>query len=172
MNKKGFTLVELLSVIVLIGLLLGIGVPGVMRISKKMKERSFNTKKEQIEQAATLWGQDNRTRLSKSTCKVLESSVEKEYPCYKISIKELIEEDYLDMIFGLCDKYNTNDYYVNMAVAWLISICYIKYPDITIKYIKNNKLDDFTHNKVIQKIRESYRVSREDKIYLNGLKRK
>ena len=96
MNKKGFTLVELLSVIVLIGLLLGIGVPGVMRISKKMKERSFNTKKEQIEQAATLWGQDNRTRISKSTCKVLESSVEKEYPCYKISIKELIEEDYLD----------------------------------------------------------------------------
>lgn len=96
MNKKGFTLVELLSVIVLIGLLLGIGVPGVMRISKKMKERSFNTKKEQIEQAATLWGQDNRTRLSKSTCKVLESSVEKEYPCYKISIKELIKEDYLD----------------------------------------------------------------------------
>ena len=96
MNKKGFTLVELLSVIVLIGLLLGIGVPGVMRISKKMKERSFNTKKEQIEQAATLWGQDNRTRLSKSTCKVLESGVEKEYHCYKISIKELIEEDYLD----------------------------------------------------------------------------
>lgn len=96
MNKKGFTLVELLSVIVLIGLLLGIGVPGVMRISKKMKERSFNTKKEQIEQAATLWGQDNRTRLNKSTCKVLESSVEKEYSCYKISIKELIEEDYLD----------------------------------------------------------------------------
>ncbi len=96
MNKKGFTLVELLSVIVLIGLLLGIGVPGVMRISKKMKERSFNTKKEQIEQAATLWGQDNRTRLSKSTCKVLESSVKKEYPCYKISIEELIKEDYLN----------------------------------------------------------------------------
>lgn len=96
MNKKGFTLVELLSVIVLIGLLLGIGVPGVMRISKKMKERSFNTKKEQIEQAATLWGQDNRTRLSKSTCKVLESSVEKDYPCYKISIRKLIEEDYLN----------------------------------------------------------------------------
>ena len=96
MNKKGFTLVELLSVIVLIGLLLGIGVPGVMRISKKMKERSFNTKKEQIEQAATLWGQDNRTRLSKSTCTVLEDSGEKDYPCYKISIKELIEEDYLD----------------------------------------------------------------------------
>ncbi len=92
--------------------------------------------------------------------------------CFVLMIDYYIEEDYLDMIFELCDKYNTNDYYVNMAVAWLISICYIKYPGITIKYIKNNKLDDFTHNKAIQKIRESYRVGREDKDYLNSLKRK
>ncbi len=92
--------------------------------------------------------------------------------CFVLILDYYIEEDYLDMIFELCDKYNTNDYYVNMAVAWLISICYIKYPGITIKYIKNNKLDDFTHNKAIQKIRESYRVGREDKDYLNSLKRK
>ena len=64
------------------------------------------------------------------------------------------------------------EYYVQMSVAWLISICYIKYPSITIKYIMNNKLDDFTHNKAIQKIRESYRVSKEDKEHLNMLKRK
>ena len=36
----------------------------------------------------------------------------------------------------------------------------------------NNKLDDFTHNKAIQKIRESYMVSSEDKEYLNSFKRK
>ncbi|WP_330586886.1 hypothetical protein [Aminipila terrae] len=35
-----------------------------------------------------------------------------------------------------------------------------------------NKLDDFTYNKAIQKIRESYRVSKEDKEFLNQLKRK
>ena len=72
----------------------------------------------------------------------------------------------------LCDKYTTNDYYVQMAVAWLISICYIKYPVSTTKYIENNKLDNFTHNKAIQKIKDSYRVSPEDKKFLNKFKRK
>lgn len=92
--------------------------------------------------------------------------------CFVLIISYYIEEDYLDDIFKLCDKYNMKEYYVQMAVAWLISICYIKYPIATTKYIMNNKLDDFTHNKAIQKIRESYRVSCEDKMYLSKLKRK
>ena len=92
--------------------------------------------------------------------------------CFVLMISYYIEDKYLENIFVLCDTYNTKDYYVQMAVAWLISICYIKYPDITINYIKENHLDNFTHNKAIQKIRESYRVSIEDKEFLNGLKRK
>ena len=70
------------------------------------------------------------------------------------------------------DKYNTNEYYVQMAVAWLISICYIKHSERTMEYIMNNKLDNFTHNKAIQKVRESYRVDSRDKDILNKLKRK
>lgn len=92
--------------------------------------------------------------------------------CFVIIISYYIEDKYLDDIFMLCDKYNTNDYYVQMAVAWLISICFIKYRDRTIEYIRNNKLDDFTHNKAIQKIRESFRVDNIDKDILNKLKRK
>lgn len=92
--------------------------------------------------------------------------------CFVLMISYYIDCKYLDNIFKLCDDYNTSDYYVNMAVSWLISICYIKYPDITISYIKDNKLNNFTHNKAIQKIRESYRVSSDDKAYLNKLKRK
>ena len=92
--------------------------------------------------------------------------------CFVLIISYYIEDKYLEDIFILCDKYNTMDYYVQMAVAWLISICYIRYPDVTINYIKNNKLDNFTHNKAIQKIRDSYRVKREFKEFLNSLKRK
>ena len=55
--KKGFTLVEILVTIALIGLLFGIGIPGVMKISKSMKERSFKTKTNLIEQAVVLWGE-------------------------------------------------------------------------------------------------------------------
>ena len=49
MKKNGFTLVELLSVLVLISLLMGIAIPGINRISKNMKTKSYNEKKELIE---------------------------------------------------------------------------------------------------------------------------
>lgn len=92
MKKNGFTLVELLSVIVLIGLLLGIGVPGVMRIRSKMQQRSLNTRINQIEQAAVLWGQDNKTRINQSTCQTSDAT-----SCVNVSIYELVVTyDYLD----------------------------------------------------------------------------
>ncbi len=92
--------------------------------------------------------------------------------CFVLLLDYYIEQEYLEKIFNLCNNYNTNDYYVKMAVAWLISICYIKYPDATLDYIKNNKLDDFTHNKAISKIKDSQRVSKEKKKYLDTLRRK
>ena len=91
--------------------------------------------------------------------------------CFVLLLDYYVEEYYLSKIFDLCDKYNTEDYYVEMSVAWLISICYIKYPNITINYLRNNKLNLFTHNKAIQKIRESLRVDKETKEMLNKLKR-
>ena len=92
--------------------------------------------------------------------------------CFVLLLDYYIEDEYIDDIFMLCDKYNTTDYYVQMATSWLISACFIKYRDKTIKYIKDNKLDNFTHNKAIQKIKESFRVSPEDKILVEKYKRK
>jgi len=92
MKKDGFTLVELLATIVLISLLLGLGIPGVMKISKNMKTRSFNTKISLIEKSGELWGQDNKSLLQNETCEIDSKTVN----CYKITIKELIENDYLD----------------------------------------------------------------------------
>lgn len=72
--------------------------------------------------------------------------------------------DYIDKIFKLLDKfYYEEDYYVNMMNAWLLCECFIKQRDKTLRYIKNNNLNKFTINKAIQKCRESYRVSKEDK---------
>jgi hypothetical protein len=58
-----------------------------------------------------------------------------------------------------------------MAQAWLISEAYVKYPHITLTYLKKSHLDKWTFNKGIQKIRESLRVSKETKDMLNKLKR-
>lgn len=82
-----------------------------------------------------------------------------------------INSEYLPHILKIIDSINSNDYYVQMAIAWFISIAYIKEKEITLKYIKNNNLDTFTHNKAIQKIRESYRVSDTEKNELKKLKR-
>ena len=92
-DKKGLTLVELLAVIVLISLLLGLGIPGINRISQNMNKKSLNTKVKLIEQAAVLWGQDNKTMLQKDDCSDVDNENKK---CYQIKIEELITEDYLE----------------------------------------------------------------------------
>lgn len=92
-NNNGFTLVELLSVIVLIGLLIGIGIPGINKISDNMNRKSLEKKISLVESSAILWGQDNIALLQKeSGCETDEGS----YTCYKITIEELIVADYLD----------------------------------------------------------------------------
>ena len=81
-------------------------------------------------------------------------------------------DEFVEEALNLLEAIKHEDYYVKMGIAWAISIFYIKQPQLTLKLIKQNNLDDFTHNKAIQKIRESFRVSKEDKEMLNGLKRK
>lgn len=92
--------------------------------------------------------------------------------CFVLLLDYFLEDKYIKEIFNLTNKYNTKDYYVNMAIAWLISIAYIKNKNATINYLKNNKLDNFTHNKAVQKIRESTRITLEDKELIKNLRRK
>ena len=82
-----------------------------------------------------------------------------------------IEEKYLDREFEIFDSIKSRDYYVQMAVAWAISICLIKFYDRTLDYLKSANLDDFTYNKAIQKAIESYRLSKEQKEVLRKTKR-
>lgn len=83
-----------------------------------------------------------------------------------------IQEAFIDRIFSCFSNIHHEGYYVKMAVAWAVSVCYVKFPEKTEEFLLKNTLDAFTHNKAIQKIRESYRVSREDKERLNKWKRK
>ena len=63
------------------------------------------------------------------------------------------------------------DYYLKMAIAWTLQVAYVKYKEKTIKYLENNKLDNFTHNKAIQKMMESYRIDKKEKEILRSMKR-
>ena len=81
-------------------------------------------------------------------------------------------DEFAEEALNLLKAIKHEDYYVKMGVAWAISIFYIKQPQLTLSLLQENNLDDFTHNKTIQKIRESFRVSKEDKEMLNKLRRK
>ena len=83
-----------------------------------------------------------------------------------------LSEEYLDEIFDICDTIKDDEYYYKMAVAWLLSMCFVKFRDRTMAYFTSCNLDDFTYNKALQKTRESLRVSKEDKETLKEMKRK
>lgn len=83
-----------------------------------------------------------------------------------------LNDEYIDRVIKNITKIKSDKYYVQMAIAWLLSVGYIKQKEKTLDYLKNNQLDNFTHNKTLQKIVESYRVSKDEKEYIKTLKRK
>lgn len=87
-------------------------------------------------------------------------------------MSHFVDADHIDEILEYCGRIRHDGYYTKMGVAWTVQVCYVKFPEKTRRFLEHDSMDDFTHNKAIQKIRESYRVSREEKEELNLLKRK
>ena len=83
-----------------------------------------------------------------------------------------MDEKYISAVLKRLDTISHDGYYVKMAAAWAVSVCYVKFPEITHAYLENCSLDDGTYNKSIQKICESYRADEEAKNILRGMKRK
>jgi 3-methyladenine DNA glycosylase AlkD len=88
-----------------------------------------------------------------------------------ILMQYYINDEYIDKVLAWYGKIRHDGYYVKMAVAWGLSVCFVKYREKTLEFLEHCDLDTFTYNKTIQKIRESYRVSIEDKEMLKGMKR-
>lgn len=76
------------------------------------------------------------------------------------------KEEHLNAVL----KVKFGEYYVDMAVAWYISVLLVKNRDAGMRVVKSCSLPKFVHNKAIQKAIESFRVSDEDKNYLKTLK--
>ena len=76
------------------------------------------------------------------------------------------DEKYPKMVAGL----RSDEYYINMMIAWYFATALAKQYESVLPYIEENKLDDWTHNKAIQNSLESFRVTDEHKKYLRSLK--
>ena len=79
--------------------------------------------------------------------------------------------EYIDKTLEYVDSVNSDFYYVQMMQAWLLATAAAKQRDKTIEDLKHDNLIDFTHNNALQKMRESYRISPEDKELAKNLKR-
>lgn len=87
-------------------------------------------------------------------------------------LSHFTDSAHIDEVLRCCNGIRNEGYYAKMGVAWTVQVCYVKFPEKTRIFLETDDLDDFTHNKAIQKIRESLQVSREEKEALNLLKRK
>ncbi|MBR0312165.1 MAG: DNA alkylation repair protein, partial [Oscillospiraceae bacterium] len=75
---------------------------------------------------------------------------------------------YLECVAAL----RSDEYYVNMMIAWYFATALAKQYDATLPYIEEQRLDIWTHNKAVQKAIESFRITAEQKDYLKTLKKK
>ncbi|MBQ6396461.1 DNA alkylation repair protein [Candidatus Saccharibacteria bacterium] len=83
-----------------------------------------------------------------------------------------VKPDYLYLIFDRVEALRgREEYYIKMAIAWLVAECFIKYPDETYGYFKQSSLDKWTFNKAISKICDSHRVNSELKDVARKLKK-
>ena len=85
-------------------------------------------------------------------------------------MKYFLDDDFNPEYLELPAKIRSEEYYVNMMIAWLFAEALVKQWDSAIPYIQNKKLAPWTHNKAIQKACESFRVLPQRKEYLKSLK--
>lgn len=81
-----------------------------------------------------------------------------------------VDEPYLEEIQSYVRKTPTTEYYLYMAVAWLVAELLIKRWDFGLRLLQEKTLDKKTHNKAVQKAVESYRLNKEQKEFLRSLK--
>ena len=95
MRKNGFTIVELLAVIIILGILMAFTIPGIFQSSNASKEKTYQTKMYLIEKGAVLYVQDHYGTIvygNDSKC----TPDEQNKRCYSITVGKLATEQYLE----------------------------------------------------------------------------
>lgn len=85
-------------------------------------------------------------------------------------MQHYLDEDFREEYPQMVSEIRSEEYYVNMMIAWYFTTALAKQYETILPYIEKQKLDVWTHNKTIQKACESYRITPEQKAYLRTLK--
>ena len=111
-----------------------------------------------------------------AVCDCLSPKVKAEhaYTCrfgLEMLMTHFLDADFKPECLDLAADVRLEDYYAKMMTAWFFATALAKQWDAAVAYLETNRLEPWTHNKTIQKARESYRISTEQKAYLRTLKR-
>ncbi len=82
----------------------------------------------------------------------------------RLYLDEDFDPEYVRLVVGV----KSDEYYVNMMIAWYMATALAKQWDAVIPYIEDHRMSDWVHRKTIQKAVESYRITDEQKKYLKG----
>ena len=85
-------------------------------------------------------------------------------------MSHFLDEDFREEYLSLVSDIRSEEYYVNMMIAWYFATALAKQYEAALPYLENRRLAPWVHNKAIQKALESFRVSDEHKNYLRTLK--
>ncbi len=81
------------------------------------------------------------------------------------------DEEYIDRTLKYLTDIKKGRYYTDMAVAWALSVCFVKFWDKTLAVFDREKLGEFVFKKTISKCADSYRISTDGKDFLKKLRR-
>lgn len=113
----------------------------------------------------------NRDRLTEKIREWTES--EQTYTCrfgIGMLMTHYLDEDFRPEYLEIPAGIHSKEYYVNMMIAWYFATALAKQWDEAVRYLQEKRLDPWVHNKTIQKARESYRITKEQKEYLKTWK--
>ncbi len=85
-------------------------------------------------------------------------------------MSHFLDDRFLPEMPALVASIRSEEYYINMMVAWYFATALVKQPNFVMPFIEDRRLQKWTHNKAIQKSIESYRISDDTKAYLRTLK--
>ena len=87
-------------------------------------------------------------------------------------LSHFLNDKYIDEVIDILDYLKRPTYMSKMGIAWAYATIMAKYPDKMYQYLPSSSLDDWTFNKSISKMIESFRVKDEDKEKLKNMRRK
>ncbi len=88
-----------------------------------------------------------------------------------ILMQHFLDEDFKPEYLQWVASVESKEYYIQMMQAWFFATALAKQWDATLSYIEQQRLENFTHNKTIQKAIESYRITPEQKQLLKTLRK-